>query len=624
MERIDDYSTLESIKTEYIENLKDTKDKVGHLNEVAKQYKERSEQLSQVQESLTQARLAYKKVEFLLSYRDPELTTKYINGAPLPKLEKHVPEISIIPPNGLQTLDELIFLSADEDIDEIIKLSKDLYHTLEKTIKYQSAKPLQHRYIIESIRYGIVGVMSLGLTGFDTPGSGNAIPEALASFKTMKKTIQYYKPDEKDHQEVIASLLFLLEGGIQYLKDNNDFDTFNRIDFIKSYINPLYSTIYNWHKVSQVEFSSEVDPTLSAHNYESQSIFDLDFLNAPYYTGIASEDLFDEKKIELGKLLFYDPVLSKDLKMSCASCHQPNKGFADGSAKSLGNDEVSLTERHSPSLINSAYYGNYFWDMREYDLERQVKHVIMHSKEFNTDFIELAELLKTSDEYVQLFEDAYQGRDKYTISTWSISNALAAYVTSLSSWDSSFDQYMRNEIDDYPEEAKAGFNLFMGKAACGTCHFAPSFSGIVPPFYQDSESEVLGITMGLDTLNPVLDNDMGRAANGLAEEQVDHYQRSMKTVTVRNAGITAPYMHNGSFRNLEEVMHFYNKGGGAGMGLDVPYQTLPDTHLGLSDKEMQEVISFMETLTDTIGLTSTPSRLPKFQDRPEWNERILY
>ena len=209
----------------------------------------------------------------------------------------------------------------------IIKLSKELYQTLEKTSKYQAAKRLQHRYIIESIRYGVVGVMSLGITGFDTPGSGNALQEAIVSFETMKKTIAYYQPDDRKHQEVLKTLTTLFEGGIQYLQDNNDFDTFNRIDFIKSYINPLYATIYSWHKISQVEFSNEVDPTLSPHNYESQSIFELDFLNAPFYTGIASEDLFDEKKIELGKLLFYDPVLSKDLKIEIASAKSGRDSF---------------------------------------------------------------------------------------------------------------------------------------------------------------------------------------------------------------------------------------------------------------------------------------------------------
>jgi len=183
---------------------------------------------------------------------------------------------------------------------------------------------------------------------------------------------------------------------------------------------------------------------------------------------------------------------------------------------------------------------------------------------------------------------------------------------------------VRDEIVHYPPAAKNGFNLFMGKAACGTCHFAPVFNGSVPPFYIEAESEVLGITLGLDTLNPQPDNDLGRFGNGRHKEALPHLKNSFKTVTVRNTELTAPYMHNGLFATLEEVMEFYNHGGGAGMGLPIDNQTLAPDALGLSDQEKQDIIAFIKTLTDTTGLTDRPFELPTFQNHKEWNNRVIY
>jgi cytochrome c peroxidase len=143
----------------------------------------------------------------------------------------------------------------------------------------------------------------------------------------------------------------------------------------------------------------------------------------------------------------------------------------------------------------------------------------------------------------------------------------------------------------------------MGKAACATCHFAPVFNGTVPPFYIESESEVLGITVGLDSINPKLDDDLGRVANGMNLDKHWFFRNSFKTVTVRNIELTAPYMHNGSFNTLEEVIDFYNLGGGKGMGLNVENQTLSDAPLGLNRREKADLVAFLKTLTDTTGLT---------------------
>jgi len=617
---------LSLIKKQYHDNLEKTDLAIQQLHQMSVAFQKGEVTIEQLQHQLKTTRLQFKTVEFLLDYFDPYLVSKSINGAPLPKLEPHVPEVNVIPPNGLQTLDELIFAdNPTEEITSIIKLSAKLENVFGDAKAYQLGKSMQHRYVFEALRYGVIRVFTLGLTGFDTPASGNAIPEALAATESMQQVLLNYKNINSpvDNQQFNA-IVDLFEKSIHYLKTNQDFDTFDRLYFLKNYTNPIYAALHDYQQALNIEFSDEVDPTLSAHNYRSKNLFDTDFFNRAFYAQIAESDLADPKKIAIGKLLFFDPILSKDLKMSCASCHHPEKAFTDGLPKSKGNRTGSYTFRNAPTLVNSTFSTRYFWDLREYDLERQIKHVMHDSLEFNIDFLDVAERLKGSREYLELFKEAYGNRDKYGISTWSISNAVAAYVNSLTSFNSQFDQYVKGTQTTITPSIKNGFNIFMGKAACGTCHFAPVFNGTVPPFYQDSESEVLGILMDYDTLNPVLDEDVGRLGNGLPAEEAEHFWRSFKTVTVRNAALTAPYMHNGAFETLEEVMDFYNRGGGAGMGLDVPHQTLPDAALNLIQKEVQDVINFMEALTDVADFQEVPKQLPAFEEQPEWNKRSVY
>jgi len=226
-------------------------------------------------------------------------------------------------------------------------------------------------------------------------------------------------------------------------------------------------------------------------------------------------------------------------------------------------------------------------------------------------FSEIVHKLNQSKSYENLFNKSYpeMGIDK-----WSITNALTNYMLKLNSFNSDFDQYVRGEIQTLDESVVRGFNLFMGKAACATCHFPPAFSGLVPPIYYETESEVLGVPSSKDKENPQLDEDLGRYMNGRRKEYFDNYKNSFKTPSVRNVELTAPYMHNGVYDTLEEVMEFYNNGGGSGLGLKVPNQTLAGDSLHLTEQEQQDIISFMQALTDTLHLTAKPHSLPVFKD----------
>jgi cytochrome c peroxidase len=174
-------------------------------------------------------------------------------------------------------------------------------------------------------------------------------------------------------------------------------------------------------------------------------------------------------------------------------------------------------------------------------------------------------------------------------------------VRSLRPLDSPWDRFMRGEAAALSAEARHGFNVFMGKAKCATCHFPPLFNGTVPPRFLESDLEVLGVPAEAPPARAALDADPGR----MAVDRSPLSRGAFRTPTVRNAALTAPYMHNGVFATLEEVVEFYDEGGGAGRGLAVPNQTLPSDTLQLTGAEEEALVAFIRSLTDTAGTTAT-------------------
>jgi cytochrome c peroxidase len=228
--------------------------------------------------------------------------------------------------------------------------------------------------------------------------------------------------------------------------------------------------------------------------------------------------------------------------------------------------------------------------MRVTTLENQAQDVVNNKDEMHGSLEEALVIIKKDEAYKKLFRQAYPNATG--IGLQHLQNALASYVRTLLSLNSRFDQYMRGDGLRLNKEEKLGFNLFMGKAKCGTCHFLPLFNGTVPPMFREMESEVIGVPKTI--AGKELDDDPGR----FAMAQLAPYQHAFKTTTVRNAALTAPYMHNGVFNTLEEVVNFYNKGGGAGLGFKVENQTLPFDQLQLNEEEKKALVQFMRSLND--------------------------
>jgi cytochrome c peroxidase len=174
-----------------------------------------------------------------------------------------------------------------------------------------------------------------------------------------------------------------------------------------------------------------------------------------------------------------------------------------------------------------------------------------------------------------------------------VRQALGAYVRSLGALDSRFDRAVRGDTAALSGTERRGFNLFMGKARCGTCHFAPLFNGTMPPDFVRSEAEIIGVT-DRPGAGARLDPDPGL---GGVDLQPAH-RGGFKVPTLRNVELTAPYMHNGAFRTLEQVVDFYDRGGAAGAGLTLPTQTLPPDSLRLSRDEKRALVAFLRSLTD--------------------------
>ena len=624
-----EYTKLQDYKEIIYPNLDQVQKELAALFLEATHFKHKKTSVNKLQSQLAATRNSYKKVEFILTYFYPEHCKAYINGAPLRHvdpnpidptyLNQHHYTVSpkeyaeslpldyrdkdhfrgkakLIDPVGLQTLDEVIFSdNPRNEIHTIIELIEKLsidFKTISETFKKR--KYIADFEIIEAVRLQLIRIFSLGITGFDTPGSLNAVQEAEVSLQSLQKILQsLWKQTQAKKQKELRQIF---ENARKYLNKNQDFETFDRLTFLVDYINPLYQKIGTLQTALEIPSSSEKYAQQTSWNAYSDNIFAEDFLNPYYYSLLPAENDTKEARA-LGKKLFYDTSLSNSEQISCASCHQPQLAFTDRLPKSKASVKGKFVLRNAPSLINTVFSDRFFYDLRAYDLEDQAEHVITDHLEYNTTFTEISKKLNADPEYAVLFQKAFNNTNN-TISRAQFALALSAYVISLTSFNSAFDQYVRGESDNISQKAKNGFNLFMGKANCATCHFPPTFSGLVPPLYQESESEVLGVLKSPDILQ--IDPDPGRIDNGVATDHFPIYQHSFKTVSVRNSALTAPYFHHGGYETLEEVLDFYNQGGAAGMGLsnEIPNQTLSPDPLDLSNKEIKEIIAFITSLND--------------------------
>ncbi len=302
-------------------------------------------------------------------------------------------------------------------------------------------------------------------------------------------------------------------------------------------------------------------------------------LNAP------AENLNTPEKAALGRMLFFDPVLSQNNDIACATCHQPDLGFSDGQVTAVGPNGTSLS-RNTPTLWNVGYAVNLFWDGRLQSLESQAELPLTHPDEMGvTDTAVLEAELKTIPEYVSLFDAAFGGGET-AVTLQNVENALAAFQRTLLSDNSPFDQYAAGNFDALTPQQRRGLALFRsGATRCFECHTAPTFAS--------DNFRVIGVP----------DNDPGRAA--ISD---DGLPGAFKVPTLRNIALSAPYMHNGQFVTLEEVVQFYADGGGHPFekeNID-PFVNGFD----LTPQEQADLVAFLYALTDESEMPEIPTAVP--------------
>lgn len=547
-----------------------------------------------------EARRAYKRVEWLAAYFDEGAVNRFVNGAPLPKVEQKVAELRVLEPLGLQVLEEEVYAEAP-DARAVADLSDELAANAPVIARDLRRRPVRAADLYAAARYGLVRVFTLGVTGFDTPASDGALAESRESLAAIGAGIL---PVVRAQDRLPAAVLDSIEtafaaGGAQLAAADSagDFRGFDRLRLLRTAIDPLYSALLSAHLASGAELPHERSVLPQGHNYLSRSVLAEDFLNDYVYAGQAGGDTLFSRKRDLGERLFRETAMSVTGTMSCASCHDPERAFTDGQTKSLGNDGRPL-RRNAPTLMEAVYADRFFADLREPTLARQIRHVIQDAHEFGTDYLTLLDTLRAREDYRAAFAKTYPDLSEgYRISTYTVSDVLVSYVRTLHTRGSAVDRFVRADTAAIAPAVRRGFNLFMGEAACGTCHFAPTFAGLVPPFYRETESEVLGVPSAWPMTDSTgIDPDPGRIASGQPLDGAPFYRFSFKTPTVRHVAQTAPYMHNGAFADLAGVVDFYAAGGGAGLGLDVPHQTLPFDSLELSARDRADLVAFMEAL----------------------------
>ena len=291
------------------------------------------------------------------------------------------------------------------------------------------------------------------------------------------------------------------------------------------------------------------------------------------------------ERIALGQRLFFDPRLSRDGTMSCATCHHPGLGWADGLPMARG-DKGMVLGRATPTLFNTAYNSIQMWDGRKKTLEDQAPAAFVSRDAMDLSLAKLLQKLRNNQGYQALFAKAYPGE---LMNEASLSKAIASFERTLVSNNSAFDQWVRGDANALSAQQVEGFKVFVGKGGCVSCHSGANFT--------DNDFHNVGLA-SWGSARP----DMGR----YAIKPVETAKGAFKTPTLREVARTAPYFHDGSASTLLEVVEFFDRGGGGASNLSPKIKPLH-----LSNQEKQALVAFLESLSSPfleVGVPELPAR----------------
>ena len=559
--------------------------------------------------NIHQCRFSLKSIDFLLRYLEPNQYKK-ING-PLPvewetevfeKFEKPykregfgltIAEIAIN--EGEINKNSLLHLINQARVGVAYFRRDSLRATLNKPSTFLLAN-----------RLFLLNLSAIYTTGFECPDTAQILPELQQMLKSQRAFYIVYN-QQFPNNRFTDNYLNLFNRTIDFIRQNQNYATFNHFIFIRDFVNPLFALNQQLLLNYKIRAESFNDYSL---NKQSKSIFDKKLYFGQNTKGVYG--FVDDKKQladikQIGKMLFYDPILSANNKRSCASCHRPTQFFTDTTiATSPHFDQTKSLLRNTPSLLNVVFNHLLMLDGKHTSLQQQAEDVMTNPTEMASNEKKMIEKVLNCNQYKQAFKKFLTYTPQYDeVNLQHLSSAITLYYQDFSFYTSPFDKAM-NKQQVLNSEAMAGFNLFMSKAQCGTCHFVPQFNGVKPP-YIGSEFEVIGVPNDVNFSK--LSTDVGRFGINPAKETLNAF----RTTTVRNTAHTKPYMHNGVFETLDEVIDFYNNGGGVGRKLSVSNQTLSSDSLLLSPKEKKELKAFIYSLNETVIIQKPPHQLPLSQ-----------
>lgn len=462
--------------------------------------------------------------------------------------------------------------------------------------------------IFEALHLQMIRISTLGLSNGDLVIDQAGLPALKGQFSSWADMMRLIADElPKQHVQFKQKLLQQLDASQRVLESQHDLFAFDRMNFLTEHLIPLS----HYLKKARLAMNVQLKTQFAAIYADAASVYDNNVFNADFFAP-GEEARFSEAKAALGKFLFFDPVLSGNNQRACASCHKPELAFTDGNIRSMNFERGDLP-RNAPTVINSAFQKAQFWDLRSGSLEDQLDSVINSPDELHSSFEDVIKIINASPEYKKLFYAAFPETKTTGIQRKHVKIAIASYERTLTGLNSRFDQYVRGDKSKLTQSEISGFNVYMGKGKCASCHYAPLFAGALPPYFEFTDHRSIGVPLQ-DSMK-VYQVDIDTGASKVFKTTFTHF--SFKVPTVRNVALTAPYMHNGVFKTLEQVVDFYEDAGGVKFANDMrpgmkglPFFMILPQKLHLTDKEKADLVAFMKALTDTASSRNVPTRLP--------------
>jgi len=551
-----------------------------------------SDQITDARAAFMAARTAFKHVEVGLEYYFPS-TARGMNGPALPEVEETEGPEAVIPPTGFQVIEEALY--GEDPLGERVALASETETLRAIVTRAQTMIAPQQStdaHVWDAAKLEIARIVALGITGFDSPVAGQSLTEADAALEGIGRTLAPYRTATPKW----ATLDSTLRAARAALQSSANRESFDHFAFIVDHANPLARALH----AARIGLDIGVPTERRAFRTDAMTLFDSAAFDLMAFAPLDAKAP-TSAQVALGRELFHDTRLSGDGARACSSCHVAEKAFTDGMKVNRARGGAPLA-RNTPTVINSGLQLGVFSDLRTTYLEDQVTDVVENVDEMHGSLDMIAGRLGRDTSLAAVFRAAFDVRTDTAVTPARIRSALAAYQRSLTRMDSRVDLALRGRRDVLSDVERSGFNVFVGKGKCATCHFLPLTNGTVPPMYQKSEVEVLGTPRTATTQGAVVDPDLGRFRLSRAEP----HRYAFRTPSLRNVALTAPYMHNGAYPTLESVVDFYNRGGGAGIGIQLDNQTLPPDRLNLTTVEQRQLVAFLRALTDTTGLGRTP------------------